>query len=112
VVCAVDCGTVINPDTVEAQMEGSVVYALSSLKQAITVARGRIAEQNFDTYPLLRHMEMPKVETYIVPSSAPPTGVGEPAVPPAIPAVLNAVYAATGKRIRRLPIKPEDLAKA
>jgi isoquinoline 1-oxidoreductase subunit beta len=112
VVCAVDCGTVINPDTVEAQMEGSVVYALSSLKEAITVARGRIEQQNFDTFPLLRNMEMPKVETYIVPSSAPPTGIGEPAVPPAIPAVLNAVFAATGKRIRKLPIKPEDLAKA
>jgi isoquinoline 1-oxidoreductase beta subunit len=112
VVCVLDCGMALNPLSIEAQMEGSVIYGLSGLRSAITVAKGGVQQRNFDTYPLPRHRDMPKVETYIVPSSEPPTGVGEPGVPVIIPAVLNAVYAATGKRIRRLPLQAEDLMQA
>lgn len=109
VVCTIDCGMALNPLTIEAQMEGSIIYGLSGLQSAITVAKGGIEQRNFDRYPLPRHRDMPRVETYIVPSSEPPTGVGEPGVPVIIPAVLNAVYAATGKRIRKLPLQAEDL---
>jgi isoquinoline 1-oxidoreductase beta subunit len=111
VVCAVDCGTVINPDTVVAQMEGGIAFGLTAaLKAAVTVENGRAQQSNFHDYPLLRMDEMPPVEVYIVPSDARPTGIGEMGVPPIAPAVANAVYAATGKRVRRLPIRAEDLA--
>jgi isoquinoline 1-oxidoreductase subunit beta len=109
VVCVLDCGMALNPLSIEAQMEGSVIYGLSGLRSAITVAKGGVQQRNFDTYPLPRHRDMPKVETYIIASGEPPTGVGEPGVPVIIPAVLNAVYAATGKRIRKLPLQSEDL---
>jgi isoquinoline 1-oxidoreductase beta subunit len=113
VVCAIDCGTVINPDMVEAQMEGGIVFGLTAvLKEGITVESGRAQQSNFHDYPLLRFDEMPTIEVYIVPSDGPPSGVGEMGNPPIIPAVLNAVFAATGKRIRRLPIRPEDLREA
>lgn len=106
VVCAIDCGTVVNPDTVEAQMEGGIVYGLTAaLKGEITVADGRVVQGNFDDYPLLRMDEMPAVEVHIVPSNEPPGGVGEPGTPPIAPAVANAVFAATGKPVRRLPIR-------
>jgi isoquinoline 1-oxidoreductase beta subunit len=110
VVCAIDCGTVINPAMVETQMEGGIVFGLTAaLKGEITIANGRVQQSNFHDYPLLRMDEMPAIEVHIVPSDSRPTGVGEMAVPPAIPALLNAVFAATGKRIRRFPIRAEDL---
>lgn len=105
VVCAVDCGTVVNPRSVEAQMEGGIVFGLSAaLHGRITLQEGRVEQQNFDTYPILTMREMPRVEVYIVPSTEPPTGAGEPSVPPIAPAVANAIYAACGERIRTLPI--------
>ncbi len=111
VVCAVDCGRVINPDIVKAQLEGGVVYGLSAaLKGEITIENGAAVESNFHDYDVLRIDEMPKVEVHIVASDAAPTGVGEPGVPPVAPAVANAIFAATGKRIRRLPIRAADLA--
>jgi len=110
VVCAVDCGIVINPDTVVAQIEGSVVYGLTAaLKGQITFQDGRAVQSNFHDYPLLRMDETPKVDVFIVPSREAPGGIGEPGVPPLAPALANAVYAATGKRIRHLPIVSADL---
>ncbi|MBE7470709.1 MAG: xanthine dehydrogenase family protein molybdopterin-binding subunit [Anaerolineae bacterium] len=110
VVCAFDCGTIINPDIVEAQIEGAIVYGLTAaLKGEITVANGRVQQSNFHDYALLQMDEMPTIEIYLMPSTDSPTGVGEPALPPIAPAVANAVFAATGKRIRRLPIRPEDV---
>lgn len=110
VVCAIDCGTVVNPNVVAAQMEGSVVFALSAvMKGAITFREGRVEQSNFHDYPILRIDEMPEVETHIVSSHEPPAGVGEPGVPPVIPAVMNAIFAATHRRIRRLPVQPGDL---
>jgi len=105
VVCAIDCGQVVNPDTVEAQVEGAMVYGLSAaLRGEISIERGLAKQGNFDDYEPLRMSEMPAVEVHIVPSSADPGGVGEPGTPPIAPAVANAVFAATGKRIRRLPL--------
>ncbi len=110
VVCALDCGIVINPDTVEAQMEGGIVFGLTAaLKEGITIKNGRTQQSNFHDYPLLPIDEMPAIEVYIIPSDKHPQGIGEMGVPPIAPAVANAVFAATGKRIRRLPIRPEDL---
>ena len=105
VVYAVDCGPVVNPDTIEAQLQGGIVYGLTAaLYGEITIERGRVKQGNFDDYPLLRLPEMPVVEVYIVPSSDAQGGIGEPAVGPIAPAVCNAIFAATGKRVRRLPI--------
>jgi isoquinoline 1-oxidoreductase beta subunit len=105
VVCAVDCGMTVNPDTIEAQMEGGVAFGLTAaLKGPITFAKGRVVQSNFDDYEMLRMNEMPGVEVHIVPSTEPPGGVGEPGVPPVAPAVANALFAATGKRLRSLPI--------
>ena len=110
VVCAVDCGQVINPSIVEAQMESSIVYGLSAtLNGEITIEKGGVAQSNFHEFEVLRINEMPQVEVHIVESKEPPGGVGEPGLPPIAPSVANAVFAATGKRIRKLPIKPEDL---
>jgi isoquinoline 1-oxidoreductase beta subunit len=104
VVCAVDCGTPINPDVITAQMEGGIGFGLGAvLYGAITLKDGRVEQDNFNNYRVLRMNEMPKVEVHIVPSSAPPTGVGEPGVAPLGPAVANAVFAATGKRVHLLP---------
>jgi isoquinoline 1-oxidoreductase beta subunit len=111
VVCAVDCGRYVNPDTIAAQMEGAIVYGLTAaLKGQITIDKGRVEQSNFHDYEMLRLNEMPKVEVHIVPSSEAPGGVGEPGTPPIAPAVCNAIFAATGKPIRRLPIRAEDLA--
>lgn len=113
VVCAVDCGSVVNPGIVEAQMESGIVYGLTAaLYGEITIRNGRVEQGNFDTYPLLRIGEMPVVETYIVPSREAPGGVGEPGTPPIAPAVANALFAATGIRIRRLPIDKDALKRA
>ncbi len=105
VVCAVDCGIAVNPDVVRAQMESGIAYGLSAaLHGEITLLEGRVQQSNFHDYPALRLREMPVVDVYIVPSANPPSGVGEPATPPIAPAVANAIRAATGKKIRRLPL--------
>jgi len=105
VVCAVDCGHVVNPAGVEQQIQSGIVYGLSAaLKGQITIAKGRVQQANFDNYDVLRIDEMPVVEVYIVPSTANPGGIGEAAVPPIAAAVANALYAATGKRVRKLPL--------
>src|SRR5437899_500999 len=105
VVCAIDCGIVINPDTVEAQTQSNVVYGLTAaLFGQIDIDRGRVVQSNFHDYRMLRLAEMPQVEVHLVPSDGPPGGVGEAALPALAPAVCNAIFAATGKRIRRLPI--------
>ncbi len=109
VVCAVDCGRVVHPDGVAAQVEGGIAFGLSALKNEITLADGRVRQTNFGDYEPLRIHEMPEVEVHIVQSDEPPTGMGEPAVPPIAAAVTNAVFALTGKRLRRLPIGPQDL---
>ncbi|MGR8919452.1 MAG: molybdopterin cofactor-binding domain-containing protein, partial [Gammaproteobacteria bacterium] len=106
VTVAVDCGIAVNPDIVRAQMEGGVGMALSALRgEAITLAAGRVVEGNFDTYPILRFSDMPAVDVHIVASTEAPTGVGEPGVPPLAPAVANALFAASGERLRTLPLK-------
>ncbi len=110
VVCAVDCGTVINPDNVRAQVEGGVGFALSAaLHGTITFKDGMVEQSNFHDYAPIRINEMPKVEVHLIASSAAPSGIGEPGVPPLAPAMANAVAAATGKRIRNLPINTEEL---
>ena len=111
VVCAVDCGRVINPGGVVQQAEGAMVYGLSAaLRGNITIDRGRVAETNFHQYEPLRMNEMPEVEVHVVPSTAAPGGMGELTTPAIAPAVGNAIFAATGKRIRRLPFSLEKLA--
>jgi isoquinoline 1-oxidoreductase beta subunit len=111
VVCAVDCGRTVNPDIVKAQMEGGIVFGLTAaLKTEITLENGRVQQHNFYDYPMLRMFESPEIEVHIVPSEQNPTGVGEPSVPPVAPALTNAIFAVTGKRIRRLPIRASDLA--
>jgi isoquinoline 1-oxidoreductase beta subunit len=110
IVSAVDCGTAINPDNIRSQVEGGIGFALSSLNEEITLKAGRVEQGNFDGFPLLRINEMPGVEVHIVPSGAAPTGIGEPGVPPVAPAVANALAAATGKRLRRLPFDARELA--
>jgi isoquinoline 1-oxidoreductase beta subunit len=110
VVCAIDCGPTVNPDTIRAQMEGAVVFGLTAaLYGAITFEKGRVQQRNFHDYQMLRMNEMPVVEVHIVPSKDKMGGVGEPGVPPVAPAVCNAIFAATGKRIRQLPIRAEEL---
>jgi isoquinoline 1-oxidoreductase subunit beta len=110
VVCAVDCGWVVNSDSLKAQMEGGIVFGLTAaLKGEITVKNGRVQQSHFNNYPMLRMSEIPEIEVYIVPSRENPGGGGEPSTPPIASAVVNAIYAATGKRIRRLPIRPEEL---
>ncbi len=105
VVCAVDCGTAINPDQIRAQMEGGIGFGLGAiLQEELTLTGGVVDQENYDTYTPLRIDQMPRVEVHIVPSTEPPTGVGEPGVPPIGPAVGNALRAATGKTIRKLPL--------
>jgi CO/xanthine dehydrogenase Mo-binding subunit len=102
----VDCGQVVNPGIVEAQMQSAINFGLSAaLYGEITLQDGRVVQSNFHDYPVLRMQEAPAIEVHIVPSHEPPTGVGEPGLPPIAPAVANAVFAATGKRIRTLPVR-------
>jgi isoquinoline 1-oxidoreductase subunit beta len=109
---AIDAGFAVNPDQVKAQMEGGGIYALTALLYgAITIDRGRVQQSNFNDYPMLRINEAPVMETYILDSGAPAGGLGEPGVPTVAPAVCNAIYALTGKRIRTLPIQPEALKR-
>jgi isoquinoline 1-oxidoreductase subunit beta len=110
IVCALDCGRVVNPSIIEQQAMGAMVFGLTqTLKGEITIDKGRVVQANFDTNEPLRMNECPKMEVHIVPSTETPTGMGEPAVPPVAPAVCNAIFAATGKRVRKLPVRPEDL---
>ena len=111
VVAVVDCGRHVNPETIRAQMEGGIIYGLTAvLKGEITIANGRVEQANFNDYDMLRLNEAPQIEVHIVPSNDGPGGIGEPGTPPIAPAVSNAIFAATGKPVRRLPIRPEDLA--
>ena len=110
VTSAIDCGIAVNPLTIDAQVQSGMVFGLSAaLHGQITLKAGQVEQSNFGDYPVLRIGEMPEVAVHIVPSSADPTGVGEPGTPPIAPAVANAVFALTGKRLRKLPF---DLASA
>ncbi|MBY0430253.1 MAG: xanthine dehydrogenase family protein molybdopterin-binding subunit, partial [Rhodospirillales bacterium] len=103
VVCAVDCGIAVNPDVIAAQIEGGIGFG-AALHGAVTLKDGVVEQTNFDSYRVLRMDEMPKVEVHIVPSAETPTGIGEPGVPPLAPALANAIHAATGRRLRSLPL--------
>jgi isoquinoline 1-oxidoreductase beta subunit len=106
VVAAMDCGQVVNPNILEQQIQGGVIFALANaLRAQITIDKGRVVQGNFDTYAPLRMSEVPAVEAYFVESTEAPTGAGEPPVPPLAPALCNAIFAATKKRIRWLPIQ-------
>src|SRR5262249_49136734 len=112
VVCALDCGHVVNPRTVEMQIESGVAFALTAaLYGEITIKDGRVEQSNFHDYEMLRMADMPKVESVIVPSGGFWGGCGEPPVSVVAPALCNAIFAATGKRIRSLPLKNHDLRK-
>jgi isoquinoline 1-oxidoreductase beta subunit len=113
VVAAVDCGMIVNPQIIARQVESAIVYGLSAaLAGKITLENGEPRELTFDEYPVLRMSQMPKVEVHIVPSAEKNGGIGEPGLPPLAPAVTNAIFAATGKRVRALPIDPAQLRKA
>jgi isoquinoline 1-oxidoreductase beta subunit len=110
VVVAFDAGQVINPNILRQQIEGGVIYGLSAtLKGAIHIDRGRVVEANFNTMDMIRIDEAPEIEVHIMPSTEKPGGVGEATNPVIGPAVVNAIFAATGKRLRALPVKPSDL---
>jgi isoquinoline 1-oxidoreductase beta subunit len=107
---AIDCGPAVNPDAVEAQMQGAVAMGLSLAKYGkITLRDGAVEQGNFNDYPVVRMSEMPKVNLRIIQTGTVPTGIGEPGVPPTMPAIANAIFAATGKRIRDLPLAGQDL---
>jgi isoquinoline 1-oxidoreductase beta subunit len=111
VVCAVDCGYTVNPAIIRQQIEGGIVYGLAAaLKGAITIDRGRVQQANFNTYDVIRIDEMPQIDVYIVPSTEAPGGIGEASTPGIAPAIANAIFAATGKRLRKLPMRNQDLA--
>jgi isoquinoline 1-oxidoreductase subunit beta len=113
IVCAIDCGIAVNPDQVKAQMEGGAVYAATAtLYGQITLDAGRVQQTNFHTYPMMRIAEVPVTEVHILESGQPPGGLGEPGVPTVAPAICNAIFAATGKRIRQLPIQKDALKRA
>ena len=112
IVCAVDCGIAVNPDNIAAQMEGGIGFGLGhALRNAITLSDGEVEQSNFHDYEPMRITDMPRVETHIVPSAEAPTGVGEPGTPPAAPAVSNAVFAATGTRLHKLPFTANGLGE-
>jgi isoquinoline 1-oxidoreductase beta subunit len=105
VVCAVDCGTAVNPDTVQAQIQSAVIFGITAaLYGQVTLKDGRVEQTNFDTYQMLRMNEAPTIEVYIIESSEPPGGMGEAGTSAIVPAVTNAIFAATGKRLRKLPV--------
>ncbi len=112
IVCAVDCGIAINPDTIQAQIQGAIIYGLTAaLHGEITLKNGRVEQSNFDNYRALHINEVPMIEVYIVDSDEAPGGMGEPGTSALFPAVTNAIFAATGKRLRKLPIN-QTLLKA
>jgi isoquinoline 1-oxidoreductase beta subunit len=110
VVCAIDCGLVVNPLGLEGTVQSAVAWALSALFSEITFEQGRSRQSTLLAYPLLRFNRMPKVEVHAVPSTENPSGAGEIPVPTIAPAIANAIFAATGRRLRRLPLRPEDFA--
>jgi len=111
VVQAIDCGVAIHPDNIRAQMEGGMVFGLTAvLRGEVTLKNGAVMQGNFNDYPMLMMAQMPRVESYIVPSTAPPGGVGEPGTAPIAPALANAIYAATGTRLRSLPLSRHPLS--
>lgn len=109
ITCVVDCGIAVNPDTVKVQMESGIIYGLGTLQEAITIKNGAVEQDNFHNFPILTLIQSPEVEVHIVPSQADPTGTGEPGTPPSMPAVTNAIFAATGQRIRSLPMSEFQL---
>lgn len=110
VTCAVDCGVPVNPDVIRAQMEGGIGYGLGAImRNQITLTNGEVDQSNFPDYEPLRIADMPTVEVHIVPSTEPPTGVGEPGLPPIGPALANAIHTATGKRVLKLPMSISDV---
>ena len=113
ITCVVDCGLVINPDGVRAQLEGGLLFGLSAaLKERGTVSHGAFDQKNFEDYPILRMDEVPEVELHVVDSTEPPTGAGEPTTTVVAPALANAIFAATGARVRQLPFLPDRVLKA
>jgi isoquinoline 1-oxidoreductase subunit beta len=113
VVCAVDCGTAVNPDTVQAQIQSATVFGITAaLYGEITLKDGRVEQTNFDSYQMLRIDEAPAIEVHIVQSTEPPGGMGEAGTSAIVPAVTNAIFAATGKRLRKLPVDPSALKKS
>src|SRR5262249_9362097 len=105
VVCAVDCGTVVNPDTVQAQIQSGAIFGVTAaLNGEITLKNGRVEQTNFDSYQMLRINEAPSIEVHIVKSAEPPGGMGETGASAIVPAVANAIFAATGKRLRKMPV--------
>ena len=113
VVCAVDCGTVVNPDTVRAQIESAIIFGITAaLHGEITLKNGRVQQTNFDTYQVLRINEAPAIEVHIVESLEPPGGMGEAGTSLIVPAVANAIFAATGKRLRKMPVDTAALKQA
>ena len=110
VACAVDCGTVVNPDTVRAQIEGAIIFGITAaLYGEISLKDGRVEQANFDTYQALRMNEAPTIEVHIVQNSEPPGGMGECGTSAIVPAVANAIFAATGKRLRKMPVDAATL---
>jgi isoquinoline 1-oxidoreductase beta subunit len=110
VVCAVDCGTVVNPDTVQAQVQSAIMFGITAaLYGEITLKDGRVEQTNFDTYEILRMDEAPRVEVQVVESPESPGGMGEAGTSVVVPAVMNAIFAATGQRLRSLPIDRAQL---
>ena len=113
VVCAVDCGTAVNPDTIQAQIQSAIIFgATAALYGEITLKNGRVEQSNFDTYQMLRISDAPVIEVYIVKNSEPPGGMGEAGTSAIVPAIANAIFAATGKRLRKLPIDAHELRSA
>ena len=111
--CAVDCGRIVNPDTIRAQMESGITFGLSAaLFGAITLKNGRVEQGNFNDYQIVRMHFMPRVEVHIVESGEAPGGIGEPGVPPVAPALANAIYAACGARVRSLPMTADKIEAA
>jgi isoquinoline 1-oxidoreductase subunit beta len=113
VTCAVDCGAVVNPDTVKAQIQSGIIFgATAALHGEITLKDGRVEQTNFDTYLVLRMNDAPTIDVHIVESAEPPDGMGETGTSAIVPAIANAVFAATGKRLRKIPIDPAQLKSA
>jgi isoquinoline 1-oxidoreductase beta subunit len=107
IVCAVDCGTIVNPDIVKAQIESGIVFGLSAaLWGQVTLKNGRVEQSNFPDYRVMRLNETPVIDVHLIQSSAAPGGIGEPGTAGVFPAVANAIHAATGKRLRKLPLQP------